>query len=218
MIFILERARSLISSSLFIYLFRNFKTFTGIVKRFIIICAKLIIKQGVEHMECSKNNIEIVKGNIAYTKTSEAFNIVENGYIVVKDNCVEGVYDKLPEKYIKIKIKDYGDKIIIPGLVDLHTHAPQLGIKGIGYDKELIPWLETYTFPKEAKFEDKAYAERIYREFVDELYEKGTTRAVIFGTIHDESTEILMDLLEDKKIFAYVGKVNMDRNCPYSLR
>lgn len=169
-------------------------------------------------MDCSKENIEILKGNIVYTKTREEFNIVENGYIVVKDNFVEGVYDKLPEKYAHINITDYGDKLIIPGFVDLHTHAPQFAIKGIGYDKELIPWLETYTFPEEAKFKDKTYAERIYREFVDELYKKGTTRAVIFGTIHDESTEILMDFLEDKGIYSYVGKVNMDRNCPDSLR
>jgi guanine deaminase len=191
---------------------------TEIFKRFNIICTKLITEQGVEHMDCSMNNIEILKGNIVYTKTSEAFNIVENGYIVVKDNCVEGVFHKLPEKYSLNIIKDYGDKLIIPGLVDLHTHAPQFAIKGIGYDKELIPWLETYTFPEEAKFKDKTYAEKIYKEFVDELYKKGTTRAVIFGTIHHESTEILMDLLEEKKIFAYVGKVNMDRNCPDSLR
>lgn len=205
-------------SSLFIYLFRNFKTLTGIFKRFIIICTKLIIEQGVEYMDCSKNNIEILKGNIVYTKTSEEFNIVENGYIVVKDNCVEGVYDKLPEKYTQIAIMDYGNKLIIPGFVDLHTHAPQFAIKGIGYDKELIPWLETYTFPEEAKFKDKAYAEKIYKEFVDELYDQGTTRAVIFGTIHEESTEFLMDLLEKKGISSYVGKVNMDRNCPDTLK
>ncbi len=169
-------------------------------------------------MDCSKNNIEILKGNIVYTKSSEAFNIVENGYIVVKENCVEGVYDKLPVEYEGIIIKDYSNKLIIPGFVDLHTHAPQFAIKGIGYDKELIPWLGTYTFPEEAKFKDKVYAEKIYKEFVNELYNQGTTRAVIFGTIHKESTEILMDLLESKGISSYVGKVNMDRNCPDSLK
>ncbi|OOM76187.1 guanine deaminase [Clostridium puniceum] len=169
-------------------------------------------------MACFKEKIKILKGNIVHTKTSEAFNIVENGYIVVKENSVEGVYDKLPGKYEGITVKDYGDKLIIPGFVDLHTHAPQFAIKGIGYDKELIPWLETYTFPEEAKFKDKGYAEKIYKEFVEELCNQGTTRAVIFGTIHEESTEILMKLLDDKGITSYVGKVNMDRNCPDTLK
>jgi len=169
-------------------------------------------------MESYEKDIKILKGNIIYTENSDLFNIIENGYIVVMGNCIHSVYGKLPEKYKNIKIEDYGDNLIIPGFVDLHTHAPQFAIKGIGYDKELIPWLETYTFPEEAKFEDISYAKKVYKEFVDELYNEGTTRAVIFATIHIEATEVLMDLLEEKGIVSYVGKVNMDRNCPDTLK
>jgi guanine deaminase len=169
-------------------------------------------------MKCCENDIKALKGNIVYAETSELFNIVENGYIVVCGNFVEGVYKELPERYKNIKIEDYGNKLIIPGFVDLHTHASQFAIKGIGYNKELLPWLETYTFPEEAKFQNISYATKIYKEFVDELYDEGTTRAVIFATIHPEATEILMNLIEEKGIISYVGKVNMDRNCPDALR
>ena len=169
-------------------------------------------------MESSERNIKILKGNIIYTETNNLFNIFENGYVIVQGNLIEGVYDKLPEKYKNISIKDYGTKLIIPGFVDLHTHASQFAIKGIGYDKELIPWLETYTFPEEAKFKDISYATKVYKEFVNELYNEGTTRAVIFATIHTDATEILMNLLEEKGIISYVGKVNMDRNCPDTLK
>jgi len=169
-------------------------------------------------MEGIEKDIIILKGNIIYTETIDLFNIFKNGYIVVQENCVIGVYDKLPEKFNNIKIIDYGDKLIIPGFVDLHTHASQYAIKGIGYDKELIPWLETYTFPEEAKFNDISYATKVYKEFVHELYSEGTTRAVIFATIHLEATEVLMNLLEEKGIPSYVGKVNMDRNCPNILK
>ncbi|HEX9027294.1 MAG TPA: amidohydrolase family protein, partial [Clostridium sp.] len=169
-------------------------------------------------MESYERDIKILKGNIIYTENSDLFNIIENGYIVVMGNCIHSVYSKLPEKYENIKIEDYDDNLIIPGFVDLHTHAPQFAIKGIGYDKELIPWLETYTFPEEAKFKDISYAKKIYKEFVNELYNEGTTRAVIFATIHIEATEVLMDLLEEKGIVSYVGKVNMDTNCPDTLK
>ena len=54
--------------------------------------------------------------------------------------------------------------------------------------------LNTYTFVEEAKFKNIPYATKIYKEFVDELYNEGTTRAVIFATIHTEATEILMNL------------------------
>lgn len=169
-------------------------------------------------MRGSGESIKILKGNVVYTETCSLFNIVENGYIIVNENCVEGVYKELPSKYKNMNIKDYGDKLIIPGFVDLHTHGCQFAIKGIGYDKELLPWLETYTFPEESKFINKEYAEKVYREFVNELYAEGTTRAVVFATIHQEATEILMNLLEEKGIVSYVGKVNMDRNCPDSLK
>jgi len=169
-------------------------------------------------MESSEKDIKILKGNIIYTENSDLFNIVKDGYIVVQGNCVKGVYGKLSEKYKNMKIEDYGDKLIIPGFVDLHTHASQFAIKGIGYDKELIPWLEAYTFVEEAKFKDISYAKKVYREFVNELYNGGTTRAVIFATIHLEATDILMNLLEEKGIASYVGKVNMDRNCPDTLK
>lgn len=169
-------------------------------------------------MECCGNNIKILKGNIVYTEDSTSFNIVEDGFIIVNGGIVEGTYKKLPEKFTNIKVEDYGNKLIIPGFVDLHTHASQFAIRGIGYDKELLPWLETYTFSEETKFKDTVYAEKVYKEFVNELYEEGTTRAVIFATIHLEATEILMKLLEEKKIVAYVGKVNMDRNCPDTLK
>lgn len=169
-------------------------------------------------MEGCQKDIKILKGNIVYTETSDLFNIVENGYIVICGKFVEGVYKELPERFKYEKIKDYGNKLIVPGFVDLHTHASQFAIKGIGYDKELLPWLENYTFTEEAKFENISYATKVYKEFVDELYSQGTTRAIIFATIHPEATEILMNLLEEKAIISYVGKVNMDRNCPDILR
>lgn len=169
-------------------------------------------------MEVFKEDIRVLKGNIIYTETSDKFNIIENGYLVVKGKVIEGVYKNLPQTFKDIKVKDYGENLIIPGFVDLHTHAPQFANKGMGYDKELIPWLETYTFPEESKFKDIDYASKIYKEFTDELYKEGTTRAVIFATIHVEATELLMNFLEEKGICAYVGKVNMDRNCPKMLK
>lgn len=168
-------------------------------------------------MVAEGKDIKILKGNIIYTKNINEFTIAENSYLVVIGNNVEGIYDSLPKDYHNIEIKDYKDKLIIPGLVDIHTHASQFAIRGIGYDKELLPWLNTYTFVEESKFNDLEYAKSIYKNFVNELYNQGTTRGVIFATIHQKSTEILMELLNEKGIVSYVGKVNMDRNSPSIL-
>ncbi len=167
----------------------------------------------------SKNNkIIIYKGHIMFTESPEKFTILENGFIIVEDNKVKMVASVLPEEYKNTSVKDFGNKIIIPGFVDLHLHAPQFPNCGLGLDKELLPWLEEYTFPEEAKYKDTSYAKKVYSRVVEELWKNGTTRSVIFASIHKESTGLLFDLLVKAGLGAYVGKVNMDRNCPDFIR
>ena len=71
------------------------------------------------------DDIKILKGNIIYTKTKDAFEICEHGYLVCKNGKVEGIYQTLPFRLGGEAIEDYGDCLIIPGMTDLHIHAPQ---------------------------------------------------------------------------------------------
>ena len=54
----------------------------------------------------------------------------------------------------------------MPGFVDTHIHAPQYRFTGTGYDLQLLDWLEKYTFPTEAKFEDVSIAQEVYPHVV----------------------------------------------------
>lgn len=153
-----------------------------------------------------------LKGNIIYSKNQNEINFCENSYLICQDGISMGVFEKLDEKYKDIEVIDFGDKIISPGLVDLHIHAPQYNFRGMGMDLELLDWLNTYTFPSEAKFKDENYAKKSYQRFVDYLKYGPNTRHVIFSSLHVKSTIILMDLMEKSKMVSFVGKVNMDRN------
>ena len=159
-------------------------------------------------------SVFILKGNIIYTKQPDAFEICERGYLVCEDGKVQGVYQTLPFKYGGYPVTDYGDCLIIPGLVDLHIHAPQYSYRGLGMDLELLEWLEVNTFPEEAKFEYLDYAEKSYQIFADNMRRSATTRACIFATVHREATLLLMDMMEKSGMCTFVGKVNMDRNAP----
>ena len=156
----------------------------------------------------------VIKGNICFSKTSSELSILENGYVVCEENKCAGVFEKLPEAYEAFPMYDYSDHIIIPGLVDLHVHAPQYSFRGMAMDLELIDWLNTYTFVEEAKYANLEYAEKAYDIFVEDMKNSATTRACIFGTIHTDATILLMEKLENAGIKAFVGKVNMDRNSP----
>ena len=158
--------------------------------------------------------IFILKGNIVYSRNEKELAIYEHGYLVCRNGKVDGIYQTLPFRLGGNPIRDYGDCLIIPGLVDMHIHAPQYSYRGLGMDMELLEWLEVNTFPEEAKFESVDYAKRAYGIFVENLRRSATTRACIFGTVHRPATLLLMDMLEKTGLDTYVGKVNMDRNCP----
>lgn len=159
-----------------------------------------------------------LKGNIIYSEDASNIKYTERGYLVCVQGKVEGVFEELPEQYSQAEIRDVGDAIIIPGLSDLHVHAPQYVMRAGGMDMELLDWLNTYTFPVESRFKDLCYARAAYGQYAEALRVSATTRACIFGTIHSEATLFLMELLEHTGIRGYVGKVNMDRNCPDYLR
>jgi len=162
--------------------------------------------------------ITILKGNICYSESLDKLRIVEDGYLVCSDNQVLGVYKDFPKDYLYYSIIDYGNYLIIPGLCDLHTHAPQYSFRGLGTDLELLDWLSKYTYPEESKFAQLDYAVKAYNIFANALKHSATTRASIYATLHTPATVYLMEKLEQTGIVSLVGKVNMDRNCPAILR
>jgi guanine deaminase len=97
-------------------------------------------------------------------------------------------------------------------------HAPQFAFRGLGMDLELLDWLSSRAFPEEAKYGDLDYARKAYTLMVEHLRNDSNTRIVFFATLHVPATILLMDLLEESGLVSMVGKVNMDRNSPDTLR
>ena len=160
------------------------------------------------------NNCFILKGTICHTPSLGRLEIHENAYTVCMDGICEGIFDEVPPEFRGLRMIDCTGDLVIPGMTDLHIHAPQYSYIGTGMDYELLEWLDNRTFPAENCYRDTKYAEAAYAVFAEKMKNSATTRAVIFGTIHRESTLILMDLMEKSGLVTLVGKVNMDRNAP----
>ena len=160
----------------------------------------------------------VLKGDICYSKNPDSLYTRQDGFLVCENGRVTGVFEHLPQRYGDLPLCDFGGKLILPGLVDLHCHGPQFAFRGLGLDLELLDWLEAHTFPNEAKYRQEEYAHVAYTMLVEELREGPNTRICLFGTIHLSATLLLMDLLEQSGLVTMVGKVNMDRNCPNILR
>lgn len=165
------------------------------------------------------------KGTLIHSKSFNELEIINNGFIGVNEaGKIEFVKDLDRQEHQNAlldptisSVVELGDAWLIPGFIDGHCHAPQYSYLGIGMHLPLLDWLETYTFPKEAKFADSEYARRVYTSSVKRHLLSGTTTCSYFATIHLEASKILADIVQELGQRGFIGKVNMDRNAPKTL-
>ena len=163
------------------------------------------------------NRSFILKGHICHTPEAGALEIREDAFAICEEGVCRGVFDEIPERFRGLEVIDCSGKLVLPGLTDLHIHAPQFVFRGTGMDSELLEWLEKAAFPEEIRYADAEYAAHAYDLFAERMRRSATTRAVIFGTMHTDATLALADRMENSGLVCCVGKVNMDRNAPPEL-
>ncbi|WP_066013132.1 guanine deaminase [Endozoicomonas atrinae] len=167
-----------------------------------------------------------ILGNAFHCPVPGEFEFLENALITVNaEGEILGVAK--PSEYSNSPIVEFLEnqgrlqrltdkQYLIPGLVDLHCHAPQWPQMGKGLDLPLYDWLENYTFPLEARYQDLDFARHVYRDLVQSTLSSGTTSAVYFSSIHLEPSKVLADICLEKGQRAFIGKVCMDNSeqCP----
>ena len=160
----------------------------------------------------------VIRGDICYCETPQSLRLCPDSWLVCLEGHSAGVFPALPEQYAGLPVLDCAGSLVTPGLTDLHAHAPQYALCGQGMDLELLDWLNRYIFPEESRYASLDYADQAYRRFVEDVRRGPNTRVCVFATVHWLATIRLMDLLEESGLCAMVGKVNMDRNCPDTIR
>ena len=157
-------------------------------------------------------DVTILRGNIIHTPAFGQLETLERGYLVLEGGTIQGLYPVLPGRYAACPVEDWGERLILPAFADMHLHAPQYPMLGMGMDLPLLEWLNAYTFQTEERFADLDYARRVYRRLAETLIAHGTTRVAMFSSRHADATLLLMEELERAGVRGCVGKVNMDRN------
>ena len=100
--------------------------------------------------------------------------------------------------------------VLLPGMIDLHAHLPQLPNAGLGAGMDLLAWLERYIFPLERGF-DADTAERVAPAAWRAFAAAGTTTALVYGAVYEASLDATFRAAEAHGIRAVIGKVMMDR-------
>ena len=109
------------------------------------------------------------------------------------------------------EVIDARDAILLPGLVDMHVHYPQIGVIG-AMGLELLDWLAQRTLPEEARLADEAYARETARRFVRALAANGTTAALVFGSHFPAAQQALFEEADRFGLRITSGLVVSDRN------
>ena len=151
----------------------------------------------------------------AVVGVEQSYEYFEDGLLVIENGQVAkvGPAAELLPTLKGVEITEYRDALITPGFIDTHIHYPQTGMIA-SYGEQLLDWLNTYTFPTEQQFADKAHAADVAGIFLKELLRNGTTTALVFGSVHKQSVDAFFEAAEALNLRMIVGKVLMDRNAP----
>jgi len=150
----------------------------------------------------------------------DTFEFFDDGLLVTADGRVASIgpaRELLAALPSDAELVEHRDSILMPGFVDTHVHYPQTDIVGTG-GRQLLDWLEHYTFPAERGFADPAHAREVAEFFLDELVRNGTTTALVFCSVHPASVQAFFEAAAARRMRMAAGKVLMDRNCPQYLR
>lgn len=151
----------------------------------------------------------------AVVGVEQSYQYFEDGILLIENGKIAqvGAASDLLPKLAGIDVQHYPDALITPGFIDTHIHYPQTGMIA-SYGEQLLDWLNTYTFPTEKQFEDKAHASDVAAIFIKELLRNGTTTALVFGSVHPQSVDAFFEQAEKLNLRMIAGKVLMDRNAP----
>ncbi|TCM19782.1 guanine deaminase [Novosphingobium sp. PhB165] len=140
----------------------------------------------------------------------EAVRHEADGLLVVEDGVViaRGVYAELAGRHADVPVEMLPG-LVVPGFVDSHIHYPQTD-RIASHGEQLLDWLERHIFPAEKAFASKAHADAVAAFFLDELLKNGTTSALVYPTVHEQSVDALFEAALERNMRVISGKVLMD--------
>ncbi|AJE46243.1 guanine deaminase [Celeribacter indicus] len=151
---------------------------------------------------------------------TEAVRVDSDAAMLLRDGRIAAIGGRaqMQADHPEAALTDFGPGLIVPGFVDAHAHYPQTAMIA-SWGKRLIDWLDSYTFPEEARFADRSYATTIAERYLDLLLANGTTTVASFCTIHPGSVDALFEAAEARGMRIVAGKTCMDRDtAPEALR
>jgi len=157
----------------------------------------------------------VLKGQfVAFGEEPHHITHETHGALAVGDDGTilwRGPLSFLPQAFAAAPVDNFGKKLLMAGFIDTHIHFPQYRMLAAAAT-DLLDWLARYTFPEEARYADKPYAEAAAEIFLQRLFANGTTSAMAFCSSHKVCAEALFAAATKRNMALITGKTMMDRN------
>ncbi len=121
--------------------------------------------------------VDLLLTNALVLTMDEKFNLYEPGAIAVQGDSIVGVGPEaeIRQKFTSPQMVDCGGKVVMPGLVNAHTHVPMTLLRGLADDLRLDVWLMGYMMPVEREFVSPDFVRLGTRLACAEMLRSGVT-------------------------------------------
>ncbi len=132
---------------------------------------------GIAFGQSKKESADMVVSGATIVTMDGTRRVLEDGAIVVTGDTILaiGPSKEIASKYDAAQKIDAGGKLIMPGLINAHTHIPMALMRGLVDDVTLDDWLRRYIFPAEAKNVNEEFVRWGSRLALAEMIRSGTT-------------------------------------------
>lgn len=164
----------------------------------------------------NKEKLSAIRSTIIHSVAADQIEIIDPGWLVFDETQIVFTGHELPDHLSHAQKTILNDSLILPGFIDAHTHLAQFANTGTG-NLPLLPWLEKFTFPQEAKFNESNNAALESQTFFERCLELGTTTVAAYVTCDFNSTRTAFEQADKAGIRAFLGQVWMNRNVPENM-
>ncbi|MEJ2129696.1 MAG: amidohydrolase family protein [Woeseiaceae bacterium] len=107
----------------------------------------------------SQSNIDMLVYGVHVITMDAAMTVIENGAVAIDDGVIlaVGTAEDINADYTAAQTLAGDNRIVMPGLVNGHSHAAMTLLRGVADDLALMDWLNNYIFPAEVDFVDAEF-------------------------------------------------------------
>ena len=135
------------------------------------------VAQSVTMAQRRKTVVELIVSGGTVVTMDGARHVIENGAIAIKAGRIEAIgrANEIDQRYAAREVINATGKVVVPGLINGHTHVPMTLFRGLADDLDLQEWLTKYIFPAEAKNVTEEFVRVGTRLGLAEMIRGGTT-------------------------------------------